>query len=171
MLGFLAGIAFANASEWLIHKYMLHGLGRKRSSYWAFHWHEHHRVVRTTFGRDDAYAKPIWQSRAKMKEAAGLVGTCIAVSPLSVVAPGFVLGVWCNSVAYYGIHRKCHLDPVWGRKYTPWHMDHHLGPNQDKNWCVTWPLFDWILGTREPYIGTERERKHAERRAAATTPT
>lgn len=169
MLGFLVGLAVGNASEWLFHKYVLHGLGRKRSSFWAFHWYEHHRVVRTTLGRDDAYAKPLWQSSAKTKEALSLVVASVAVTPIALVSPGFVAAIWCNGLAYYTVHRKSHLDPEWGRKYTPWHMDHHLGPNQDKNWCVTFPLFDWLLGTREPYIGTERERKHAERRAAAAS--
>jgi hypothetical protein len=30
----------------------------------------------------------------------------------------------------------------------PHHYDHHMGSNQDANWCVSYPWFDWILGTR-----------------------
>jgi len=37
MIGILAGLAYANASEWLIHKYALHGLGKRKGSVWAFH--------------------------------------------------------------------------------------------------------------------------------------
>ncbi len=34
-----------------------------------------------------------------------------------------------------------------------------MGPDQDKNWCVTFPLWDYVMGTRVPYIGTEKEQK------------
>ena len=33
-------------------------------------------------------------------------------------------------------------------KKIPWHYDHHMNSNQDANWCVTKPWFDYILGTR-----------------------
>ena len=46
MIGFPIGALVANAGEWLIHKYVLHGLGRRKKSMWAFHWHEHHRSSR-----------------------------------------------------------------------------------------------------------------------------
>jgi hypothetical protein len=40
------------------------------------------------------------------------------------------------------------LDPEWGKKTIPWHYDHHMNTNQDANWCVTKPWFDYISGTR-----------------------
>jgi hypothetical protein len=47
-----------------------------------------------------------------------------------------------------------------------------MGPNQHKNWCVTKPWFDIIMGTRVPYAGTPREAadiaKRRERAATAT---
>ena len=46
MLGIPLGLLAANATEWAVHKHVLHGLGRHKSSLWAFHWHEHHRNVR-----------------------------------------------------------------------------------------------------------------------------
>lgn len=47
----------------------------------------------------------------------------------------------------------------------PWHYDHHMGPNQHKNWCVTKPWFDVIMGTRERYAGTPREAADRLRRS------
>ena len=41
-----------------------------------------------------------------------------------------------------------------------------MGPNQDANWCVTWPWFDQLMGTREVYAGTEREAADMARREA-----
>lgn len=40
-----------------------------------------------------------------------------------------------------------------------------VGPKQNKNWCVTRPWWDEIMGTRVPYIGTEREARDLEKRA------
>jgi hypothetical protein len=40
-----------------------------------------------------------------------------------------------------------------------------MGPDQDANWCVTHPWFDLVMGTREPYAGTERERADSAKRA------
>ncbi len=64
-------------------------------------------------------------------------------------------------------------DPEWGKEHLPWHYDHHMGPNQDSNWCVTKPWFDDLLGTRERYLGTERaarERKAAPRHEPGRAP-
>ena len=40
-----------------------------------------------------------------------------------------------------------------------------MGPNQHANWCVTRPWFDHIMGTREPFVGTEQELQSATKRA------
>ena len=94
------------------------------------------------------------------------------MAPMFPVAPFFTGTMWYSAVNYYFKHKKSHLDPQWCREHMPWHYDHHMGPNQDMNWCVTKPWFDIIMGTREAYVGTEREaqdearrRKLAERRA------
>lgn len=172
MIGIPLGLLVANAGEWVIHKYMLHGLGRNRESYWAFHWHDHHRTVRRNHYVDDNYRQSVFKPGGKAKEAAGLLTTAAAVAPLLPVAPFFVATVWASTAGYYVVHRKSHINPEWGRKWAPWHYDHHMGPNQDANWCVTFPLFDHIMGTRIPYVGTEREaqdRARAEARRAMRT--
>jgi hypothetical protein len=49
-----------------------------------------------------------------------------------------------------------------------------MGPRQHANWCVTLPISDWVMGTREPWVGTEAElRSRAGRkgRDAATAVT
>jgi len=32
-----------------------------------------------------------------------------------------------------------------------------MGPNQDRNWCVVWPWFDDLVGTRRRFVGTAKE--------------
>ena len=170
MIGFPLALLYSNAGEWLIHKYVLHDQGKKKNSPWSFHWHEHHRVVRKTGGLDEGYTKPLFREMdAKTKELLGILGLAALHAPLLAVAPWFTLGVWYSGANYYYVHRKAHLDPEWARENLPWHVDHHLGPNQDKNWCVTKPWFDWVMNTRDPYVGTAREALDKARSAKGPT--
>lgn len=165
MLGIPIGLAVANAAEWLIHKYVLHGLGGDKSSFWSFHWHEHHRNARRNGNADADYKEPLltkWNGQSK--EALALLATGVAVAPLAPLAPFFVGTMLYCGINYYRQHKRAHLDPAWAREHLPWHYDHHMGPNQHANWCVTRPWFDHIMGTREPYVGTERELRDNARR-------
>ena len=165
MLGIPLGLLYANAGEWLVHKHILHGRGRNRDSFWAFHWHEHHHEVRKNDHVDPDYQKPFLQSSARRKEAFALMGVSAALLPIAPVAPFFVGTLWYGAARYYQIHKKSHLDPEWARENVPWHYDHHMAPDQNANWCVTRPWFDHVMGTRKPYVGTEREAKDRDRRA------
>jgi sterol desaturase/sphingolipid hydroxylase (fatty acid hydroxylase superfamily) len=176
MLGFAVGMLYANASEWAIHKHLLHGTGKRRTSMWSFHFHEHHQASRRHAMIDGDYERTVFAWNAQGKEALGLAAAGLAHLPLLPVAPGFTLGVWTSIALYYRRHRRSHEDPGWAREHLPWHYDHHMGPDQDCNWCVTFPWFDHVMGTRVPYAGTERERtdlerarRRAERRARSTT--
>lgn len=164
MIGFPIGLLYANAGEWMIHKYMLHGLGREKSSIWAFHWHEHHREARRNDFRDAFYERPVVGDHAQGREALALAIAAVAHAPLFPIAPFFTSAVWYSIANYYRVHKRSHMDPEWARKHLPWHYDHHMGPDQDANWCVTRPWFDQLMGTRQPYVGTEREAKDRARR-------
>lgn len=164
MIGIPLGLAYGNAGEWLIHKYVLHGSGRKRSSFWSFHWLEHHRVARIKGFHDPDYERGVFRWNAQGKEAAALAGAAVLHLPLFPIAPFFTGTALYCMWNYYRTHKRSHLDPEWARENLPWHYDHHMGPNQDANWCVTKPWFDHLMGTREPYVGTERERQDRERK-------
>jgi sterol desaturase/sphingolipid hydroxylase (fatty acid hydroxylase superfamily) len=163
VIGIPIGLAYSNAGEWLLHKYVLHGLGRKRASLWSFHWLEHHRVVRLRGFLDPDYQRSLLGWHAQSKEAIALTVVGLAHLPLLPVAPFFTGTVIYGLVDYYRKHKRAHLDPAWAREHLPWHYDHHMAPDQDANWCVTHPFFDHVMGTRKPYLGTERERQDQER--------
>lgn len=170
MIGIPLAMLSSNATEWFVHRYVLHGLGRNRRSWWAFHWHTHHRNARRNGFRDEEYEKSVFEASAKSKEALALIAGAVAVAPLLPIAPFFTVTSWWCAVDYYRKHRRSHLDPAWAHEHLPWHWDHHMGPNQDANWCVTRPWFDVLMGTREPYAGTVREtrdRAAAEQRRRA----
>jgi len=152
------GFAISNVTEWLAHKYVLHGLGRRRQSFWSFHWHEHHRASRKRAMFDPDYERPPLGWHAQGKEIAALSLTAIPALAVAPWMPTLSLTmVWC-AFDYYRKHKRAHLDPAWAREHLPWHVDHHLGPNQDANWCVTHPWCDVLFGTRQGWIGTPLER-------------
>ncbi len=157
MIGIPVGLLTANAVEWVVHKHVLHGWGRKRGTFWSFHFHEHHRLVRQNNYRDPNYQRFPLGAHAQGKEAWALIASSAAVAPLFPVAPFFVGTLWYSAANYYRVHRKSHEDPAWGQQRIPWHYDHHMGRNPSANWCVTRPWFDYLMGTREFTEGSPRE--------------
>jgi hypothetical protein len=139
---------YSNLSEWIFHKYVLHGLGKNKKSFWSFHWNEHHRNARSNSFFDADYKRSIFHWNAQTKEAAGIFLAGLAYLPLFFFAPFAYLALVYCGVNYYHAHKKSHLDPQWAQEKLPWHYDHHMGANQDANWCVTKPWMDHLLGTR-----------------------
>ncbi len=152
--GFVAGLVIANGYEWFAHKYLLHGVHRKgkprfsptpkqMESHWA-----HHREVRKQGFSDDCYVEGLdnWRTRNE------LMSLAVAAGVLSVVfypfSKGMALAAIYSAGNYYYVHRRAHLEPDWAKRTIPWHYDHHMNSNQDANWCVTRPWFDYVVGTR-----------------------
>ncbi len=160
MLGILVqvflGVMIANLYEWIIHKYVLHGLGKKKGSRWSSHWSQHHQKSRKNDHFDEDYLQ-IFQGgwSEGRQEVTGLIILSIFQIPTFYVLPYYALTSVMMALMYFVIHRKSHLDPEWAKKYVPWHYDHHMGKNQDANWGVTLPIWDYILGTRVKYINAK----------------
>jgi len=142
----LVALVLANLYEWILHKYVLHALGKKKSNPFHYHW-THHRAVRKSGGYDAEYEKLLPLS----EEARWLLAVFTLNLPLLWIFPYAVVTFSGYAIAYYFLHRKAHMDIEWGKRWLPWHYDHHLGKNQDLNWCVLFPLWDHILGTRKKY--------------------
>ncbi|MBL8601181.1 MAG: hypothetical protein JNK72_04600 [Myxococcales bacterium] len=166
MWGLPLGLLYSNAWEWVVHKYVLHDWGRARDSVWRFHWHEHHKNARRSAMGDPGYTRSVFGWHAQGREALGLVIAGLVHLPLARRYPLFTATVLASQWNYWRVHRRAHRDPAWARAHLPWHYDHHMGPDQDANWCVTWPGFDWVMGTRKPWVGTAAEEASRARRAA-----
>ncbi|GAC1373174.1 MAG: hypothetical protein NVSMB40_09150 [Aquirhabdus sp.] len=154
MLGIPVALFFANGVEWYTHKYALHGTpqeggGRKSPDQARMknHWAHHRRARLAQYRDDELYQHPMENDagRLEIKGVLLLAGLTTLALP---VAPLFTLTSYYCGWNYYTKHRKSHLDPEWGKKNIPWHYDHHMNTNQDANWCVTKPWFDYIMGTR-----------------------
>lgn len=152
--GFMVGLVVANGFEWFAHKYLLHGTHRtgkprfsptpqSMKSHWA-----HHREVRTENFHDECYVEGVSNWRTKNEIVSLMIVAGAASLTFYPISKGMVLASLYSAGNYYYIHRRAHLEPEWAKKKIPWHYDHHMNANQDANWCVTKPWFDYVLGTR-----------------------
>ena len=144
-------IIYSHILEWVLHKYVLHGLGKNKKSPWASHWHIHHRRSRQNNNYDKDYIKGFFDKTVR-SEILGLGFLSILHIPTIMISPLVYFALVVCGFRYYLIHKKSHLDPEWAKKNVPWHYDHHMGKAQDKNWCIVIPICDIILGTRKKYF-------------------
>jgi len=147
LLMVLGGFIYTNFLEWVFHRYLLHGLGKKKGSLWAFHLGHHRECFR--YKNYDKDYKRIFDSQ-NFNELKSLGLVALLHLPLALVSFYFYLGAALGGVLYFVLHRKSHIDTKWGKKYMPWHYVHHM-QKSNMNWCVTYPLFDKLLGTYLPY--------------------
>ena len=146
----IVGQLYATWIEWVIHKYILHGLGKNKNSWFNFHWHSHHKACRKNKNFDENYNT--FLSSSVVKEITGLCLLSAIHMPVYFVMPYLYYTLIFCTVRYFYVHQKSHLNVEWGKAYFPWHHDHHMGRNQDANWGVTTALWDVILGTREKQL-------------------
>jgi sterol desaturase/sphingolipid hydroxylase (fatty acid hydroxylase superfamily) len=162
LLQITLGVIIANLFEWIIHRYVLHGLGKRKDSNWASHWSVHHRRSRQNDHFDKDYlAVTEGGMNEGAREILGLIGLSLIQVPTFLLFPWYAGTTIFMAYAYFLVHRKSHLNPEWAKKWVPWHYDHHMGKNQDANWGVTLPIWDYILGTRE--VGPSQTKMLADK--------
>jgi sterol desaturase/sphingolipid hydroxylase (fatty acid hydroxylase superfamily) len=96
---------------------------------------------------DDNY-RHVFKS-SSLFEFVGLSFLLFSHLPLLLYFPYAYFTLVFSAVSYYFLHRKSHLDVAWGKKWLPWHAEHHMGKNQHLNWGVRLPIFDMLLGTHK----------------------
>lgn len=168
ILQFMLGLLCANIGEWCLHKYVLHGWGKVKGSFWSSHWSIHHRACRQNKNFDKDYLRR-WSRNAATSEAKGLLLVALLFSPIGLISIPWVLAVWSYIVMYYVLHRKGHVDVEWGKKWMPVHFDHHLGRNQDCNWNIFFPFADHLFGTRVKYDYDSNGRAKKRRKRGKPT--
>ncbi len=134
---------YAVALEWTVHRYIFHGLGRRKGSRFRFHYVDHHRASRRNAGGDPVFETAPMGWNASGRERAGIALAALAHAPLLWVAPLVWAALVALGVRYHLIHR-------WCRERLPWHWDHHMGSaaEAEANWAVTCQWFDKLMGTR-----------------------
>jgi hypothetical protein len=152
MFQLLLGWFYGHFFEYVAHRWVFHN--RKLRSAFKNHYSQHHARSRKGCMVDVSAYKKIsiddWELRS-------LIVISFIHLPFCFWFPYFYGALIYSAAAYFFIHRKSHQNYVWSRKYTPWHYDHHMGPNSNMNWGVRLPLIDWLMGTREVYKGSHKE--------------
>ena len=142
------GIVLGALIEWTAHKYLLHNFRQRIFSY--SHFSVHHRNCRQNEFYDPDYEQfPPKSFDGGLTELVLLVSGLVVTLPVIFISFEIWLGLLLHSVLYYYLHRKCHLDVEWGKRWLPWHYEHHMGKHQNANWGVTNPVFDYIFRTRQ----------------------
>ena len=153
----ITGFLIGSLIEWLAHRYLLHNL--KLRSISRAHFRIHHRNTRRRGGYDPDYEKLIPAGYDHgWSEILFLLAAVVLALPLAYVSFWLWLALLIHAVLYYSLHRKFHLNPAWGKHWMKWHWDHHMNKNQNANWGVTNPIFDWLFLTRIKEHGKKSNR-------------
>ena len=134
---FFAGLVQGCLVEYLVHRYLFHGLGKKKDSRFAYHLRDHHLVSR----RNDFIDKKL-----SVHEAIGVIFLIALHVPALFVSAYLFLGIAVYASLFVILHNMMHKTPEIGKKYFWWHWNHHMR-NQNKSWNVVFPLFDLLTGT------------------------
>ncbi|OUU74861.1 MAG: hypothetical protein CBC29_06975 [Methylococcaceae bacterium TMED69] len=153
ILQIILAFLYSHLLEYILHRYLLHN--PKRKKWFKTHFAEHHKVSRKYMMIDPKYLEP--KSLRGDPEIKGLLLLGVIHLPVVLIYPYAYAALIICSLEYYWIHRKAHSDLSWARNYCPWHYDHHLAPNQNANWGVRRPWFDYVFGTRKKYKGQKKE--------------
>src|SRR3989344_334112 len=121
---FTAGYLYAKVIENLAHKYLLHDLGKKKDSFWSFHFHDHHKAVIKNGLLDPAYLEPWWLNPSRAKEVGSLIGAFGMHLPFAKRYPYFVVGIAVGVLEYYHKHKKSHTEPEWDWEHMQNHVKH-----------------------------------------------
>ena len=136
---FFLGIFYANVVEYVVHRYLFHGIGKKSGSVFAFHIRGHHLTARKNEFID---------LKVSSNEVVGLPFILLLHLPFLWWSPVFFAALVMYAGAFIVLHNYQHRNPEFTKKYFWWHWDHHMG-NQNKSWGVVLPLMDFIIGTLE----------------------
>ena len=139
---YIIGFLYASLVEWLVHKYLFHGYGKKKNNVFSFHIREHHVRCLKNENHDHNFT---------LRENIGIAFLILLHLPALLWSPAFFWGVVSYGINFMIIHKICHMKPEWGRKFVPWHWDHHM-KFQNHNFNVVLPFWDYVLGTRKKIL-------------------
>ncbi len=136
---FLLGFIYASIIEWGVHKFLFHDMGKKRGSKFSFHIREHHADAIKNGNLDRGFSK---------REIPGILFLLLTHLPLYYIIPMFYYALCLYGTLFIVMHNIAHIWPQFGKKYIPWHWDHHMR-YQNHNYNVVLPIADYLFGTRK----------------------
>ena len=139
-IGWLYGHVF----EYIAHKHILHNK-KKFKTLVRNHFKTHHNASRKNGMYDKNYNRLV----SSKFEIVSLLSILILNFPVAFLLPYFYGMIAWSVTSYYFLHRLSHLNVEWGKKWLPWHYEHHMGKDQHTNWGVRLPIIDKFFKTSQ----------------------
>lgn len=136
------GWLYGHIFEYIAHKHVLHNK-KKFKKVFRNHFKTHHNESR----KNEMYDKNYNRLVSSKFEIVSLLSILILHLPVAFTLPYFYGMIAWSVTSYYFLHRLSHLNVAWGKKWLPWHYEHHMGKNQHVNWGVRLPIIDKVLKT------------------------
>ena len=153
IVGFLIG----SLVEWIAHRYVLHNFTIRQLSH--SHFRVHHKNSRKNGCLDVDYLTfPPTKYTSGLGEIIMLGALAVIVLPIFWYNIFLWAGLTTHICLYYYMHRKFHLNPIWGKRWMRWHWEHHM-KNPNKNYGVVTCWVDYLLGTRKKYKENNTDKK------------
>ena len=144
---------YSHLLEYFLHKHVLHNVKRKK--WFKTHFGEHHWSARKRLMLDPKYfGKLDFKGDPELK---GLIALGVLHVPIVFFFPFAYVTLILMAISYYVQHRWMHNNIEYARNNASWHYDHHMAPDQNCNWGVRLPIFDYVFGSRKVYKGTRKE--------------
>jgi hypothetical protein len=140
VIGWLYGHIF----EYIAHKHVLHNK-KKFKKVFHNHFKTHHNASRKNNMYDKNYRKLV----SSKFEITALLSILVLHFPVVFILPYFYGMIAWSVTTYYFLHRLSHLNVDLGKKWLPWHYEHHMGKDQHINWGVRLPIIDKALNTSQ----------------------
>jgi sterol desaturase/sphingolipid hydroxylase (fatty acid hydroxylase superfamily) len=151
MSSFLAGLLVFTFVEYAFHRWLFHGaIAFFRQGHKQHHLHPNN---------DDAL--PFFAPPMAMLACAMLLAAFVPVDVAALFVGGIAFGYACYGLGHTIIHRR-RFALAWPRAWAARHHIHHNHPA--KNFGVTTPLWDILLGTRYPRRGSRGAARGTERK-------
>lgn len=147
VLQIFIAIYYSHFLEWLIHIFLHNRKALKKV--FKYHFSTHHGNARRNEMVDHNYKN--FLNKNAIFEPLGLLFLSFLHFPIFFFFPIAYIVLVISMLMYYYKHRKAHLDIEWGKKKMPWHYEHHMGKDQNKNWGVRSNIFDIIFKTNTEY--------------------
>ena len=147
--------AYSHVLEYCLHRWLLHN--RKRKQWFKNHFGDHHRIARKNMMLDSKAHDSI--QIAGDPEIKGLLALALLHAPVVILWPFAYAMLIVASCTYFLVHRRAHQDFRWARSSKDTVEFPYLGKDQNVNWGVRLPWVDWIMGTRVPWKGEQREEQ------------
>lgn len=148
VLMLVLGYLYSFLAEYVLHR-LLHI--SKLKPLFKMHMAGHHKRARQTFFFDFGYKWGALDSHVS-HELYTLVLLALVHLPLVLVSPWLYTGAFLGLAEYFWKHRRAHLEPRWAIKNMPWHIEHHMGINQNVNWGIRSCWLDKVLKTYKRWI-------------------